>query len=309
MNKTRFLNYGRYDLYIHAPFYRNLVVITVVLMTSLALIGFLFRWWDFNEHRIMLAAEEWQSDGSYAYVGYTAVLLYCLMGVMMYAYAACFNHPLTARKDRLKTLTLPATNGEKYLWHLLLVGVGGAALLFASLLLADGLNALFSLLVGFDRVYSLTASVWSLLTMGYYEGMGHGGWLDYSEWVREMVATEPCASVGLWLAVVLSAWWQWSAFIYGSTVKFRYNILWTLLALWVLQMVLSVAAFVSCAIVENMSEDQLFFTGQMDRDSAERQVLILLYSLDFLLLATGACMWWRSWVRFRRVQITSRLNP
>lgn len=302
MNKTRFLNYGRYDLYIHAPFYRNLAIVTCVLMTGIALLGFLFRWYAFGEYRVMVAHFEEQINPDYAYVGFTAMALVCLMGVMMCAYAACFNHPLGARKDRLKTLTLPATNGEKFLWHLLLVGVGGAALLFAALLLADGLNALCSLFAGFDRVYSLTASVWSVLTMGYYEGMGEGNWQDYSEWAADMTATETCASVALWLAVVLSAWWQWSAFIYGSTVKFRYNILWTLLALWALQVVLTIVVFLFLPLLEDISRD-------LTQDSAERLALIFLFSLDFLLLATGACLWWRSWVRYCRVQITSRLNP
>jgi len=108
--------------------------------------------------------------------------------------------------------------------------------------------------------------------------------------------------VALCVACVLAACWQWTAFIYGSTVKFRYNILWTLLALWVLQVALTFLVFACLPLFENMVDG-------LDMNSGRRFLLNLVYGLDFLLLATCAWMWWRSWVRYRRVQITSTLNP
>lgn len=300
MDKNRFLNYARYDLTIHQAFYRNMALLSAVIMLSITLLGFLARWWQ-KSH-----LDVWTNDDTnYTHIFFTVISLSAVMSLLMSVYAACFNHPLANRQDRLKTLTLPATNSEKFLWHTLLVVVGGAALLTVTLLLCDALNAVFSLLTGFDHVYSLTAGVGSLITCTLYEGMGAA-----NDILGEVAVMREDA-FRLWLSIfmmsTLSFVWTISAFVYGNCLKFRYNILWTILVLWVLQTVLVIVLIV---VVTFMQEGYIMPSVDADwaRDEVYDFIAACVWGINVVLIATAALMWWRSWVRYCRVQITSPLN-
>lgn len=300
MNKNRFLNYARYDLTIHFPFYRSLALTTFVVMLAMTLFGFLFRWWSIK----------WMYDGGNdAYtVDIMVIVLLFVMGIMHNVFFGCFNHPLRQRQDRLKTLTLPVTNGERFLWHLLLPLVGGALLLFLCLLVADGMNALLSLLAGFDRVYSLTGGVLHYLSFHDYIGFSAIG--EPMEGMAMELSTIPGPGLplGFWLLYVLSVVWTLSAYVYGNHVKYRYNLLWTTLGLWLLETVLSFFFLLIAGIVSMHDADLDYYMQNLDRDTVAQIISGIFWTLDIILFVTAALLWWRSWVRFKNAQITTRLN-
>lgn len=298
MDKNRLIHYARYDLTIHRAFYRNLALTSAVLMLSITLLGFFIRWWEKTYDSAFYI-----ESLTYTHISGTVLTLLTLMGLLMTVYAACFNHPLANRQSRLKTLTLPATNGEKFLWHALLVTVGGAAFLAAVLLLCDALNALLSLLAGFERIYSLTAGASSFLGVFNYEGLG-----DANDPFREITYLRG-EYFGVWLGIVVwmagSAVWNISAFVYGNAIKYRYNILWTILTLWLLQTVVTIVAVALISLLEGVD---FYYLDNLSREDGTRIICIGIWVFDALLLGTAGLMWWRSWVRYCRAQITSRLN-
>lgn len=298
MDKNRFLNYARYDLTIHAAFYRNLALLSTIIMLSITLLGFLFRWWDKAYNHALYG-----DYSGYTHIAGTVVILAMAMGLMMNVYAACFNHPLANRQDRLKTLTLPATNGEKFLWHTLLVIVGGALQLTVALLLCDALNALLSLLCGFSHVYSLTAGIWSMVSLTGSEALGF-----LNDPLRE-IAVMRLDAFRLWLSIVVmlvvSFVWELSAFVYGNSFKYRYNILWTMLGLWVLESVVSIVMVMAVSIASTEGVEML---DDMARDDVFDFLTAMFWGFNVVLIVTAALMWWHSWVRYRHAQITSWLN-
>jgi len=300
MNKNRFLNYARYDLTIHFPFYRSLALTTAVVMLAMTLFGFLFRWWmvkiDF-------------AGGHYDYsVDFMVIALLFVMSVMHIVYFGCFNHPLRARQDRLKTLTLPVTNGDRFLWHSLLPLVGGALLLLLCLLLSDGLNALLSLLAGFDEIYSLTAGVFSAISLS--DNMGFSVVGEPLEGIIEEVSSIPGPGMlaAFWLFNILSVVWVWSAYVYGNHVKYRYNLLWTTLGLLVLQAVLSLIFIYFAVFISVHEEEMKYYMQNWDMDTVAEIISGIFWTVDFIMLTTGVLLWRFSWKRFKNAQITTRLN-
>lgn len=300
MNKNRFLDYARYDLTIHFPFYRSLVLTTAVVMLAMTLLGFLFRWW--------MAYMVYMGDEDSYTVDITVLVLLFVMSVMHLVYFGCFNHPLRARQDRLKTLTLPVTNGERFLWHTLLPLVGGALLLMLCLLLSDGLNALLSLLAGFDQVYSLTEGVFSIFSFRDSASFSFVG--DAIETIPGEISSIPGPGMPLafWLLNILSVVWSWSAYVYGNHVKYRYNLLWTTLGLWALQTVLSLLFLIIVAFISVYEEDLKYYMNGLDMDTVAEIISGMFWTIDFIMLATGVLLWWFSWKRFKNAQITTRMN-
>lgn len=300
MNKNRFLDYARYDLTIHFPFYRSLALTTAVVMLAMTLFGFIIRWWMSK----MVYEGEF---GSYS-VDLMVIALLFVMSVMHIVFWGCFNHPLRVRQDRLKTLTLPVTNGERFLWHTLLPLVGGSVLLFLCLLLCDGLNALLSLIAGFDKVYSLTAGVFSMLSLSDYTGFSAIG--EPVEEIANEFMTMPNSSVyfAFVLLNTLSLVWTWSAYVYGNQVKYHYNLLWTTLGLWALQAVLSFVFFIFVDWLTVYDNEVDNYLSGLDRDSVAKIISGMFWTVDFLMVTTGALLWWFSWKRFKNAQITTRLN-
>lgn len=300
-DKTRFVQYARYDLVLNQSFYRNLAIVTAAICVGLAVLGFLLRWRSVS---MIQGLDDFPFTDAYT-VTITTAFISIVVGTMSIVFAGCIHHPLRSKQSRISVLTLPATNAEKFLWHTLLVIVGGAIVCFGSVLLADGVNALLSLLVGFptDQIYSITAEHLRYYTLSM-------NWGPFYE--LELMRNDPIGREVLNYVIAsafASAIWGVSAYAFGNAVKYRYNIIWTVLALQVLNFALTVLAVI-CSIsfgeafmkwVETTSVEWTREDGIM----AYRTFFITIISLT---LATSALMWWGNWKLYKKAQITSKLN-
>lgn len=297
----RCAQYARYDLTLNRAFYRNIAIVTAALIAGITVLGFMFRWIGI---RNLPDANLVFSDGAYT-VTWTTFWITCLTGILCVLYAGCIHHPLRTKQSRISVLTLPATNAEKFTWHTLLVIVGGALVCLGSILLADGVNALLSLLVGFspDQIYSITAEHLRYYTLS----MSWGPLNQFDEMAADPRGHE------IYVYVVLSAFassiWSLSAYAFGNAVKYRYNIMWTLLALQVLEFVLTVL-FIICSFAfgEHLFEWIETSAGEWSVEQGMTMVRTFFITMIALLVLTSALMWWGNWRLYNKAQITSKLN-
>jgi len=290
MDFQRLQQYARYDLTINRAFYRNLTFLTLITMLSITLLGFLLRW-------LIDAAAEGAID---AYgTGMTAMCLSGAASVLLCIYAGCIHHPLRNKQSRISVLTLPATNAEKFIWHLSIVFLGGILLLLASVIVADAFNFILSVIARFpiDRIESLT---W---------GMLRGSVLKFSILGLDPIADTPQSPLNeyygyLLVYTIAGTLWNIVLFIFGNSLKWRFNLVWTALALWLLNTILSVFAFIG-----------LFLIGyNIDKmDSLSPSDIITGFSVFYwcalaFSLISGAWMMWKSWKLYCRAEVTNRLN-
>lgn len=300
-DKSRFVQYARYDLTINSAFYRNMAIVTAAIIVGITVLCFLFRW------RAVFAvdgSEDLHFLSRYT-VTFATVFVSGIAGTMSVIYAACIHHPLRTKQSRISVLTLPATNAEKFVWHTLLVIVGGWLLYTGSIVLADGVNALLSLLVGFptDQIYSITAEHLRYYTLS----MDWGPFNAFQQMKGENYGTEIFTYVLLF--VYAYSIWLLSAYAFGNAVKYRYNIVWTILALQALEFVVTVLLIVFSFIfgerIFNFMETN---AGNWTAEDAINAFRTLSISVIALTLGTAALMWWGNWKLYTKAQITSKLN-
>lgn len=290
-NKERFLNFARYDLAINRVFYRNLMIITAATSVGITLMGFMMRYLLWKD-AIDLYGPSASDDLSYIYnqMPGTAFCLLAFYAAMLCIFAGCWAHNLRNRQGRIIELTLPATNAEKFLWHLGLMLAGGLALCCVSLLLADGINALLTLITyGADGgVTSLFKAVTDLrpFSSSFYQP-------DDEERML-LNSMEFCIVVGFVVFV--------ATHVLGNALKYKHNIILTYLAWQVLGFIYLIVFFFCVGVLsEHLEYHSLPFDSIQD-------VAIGLYVLGtFGLLVTGLLGWW-SYKKYTQAQITSPLN-
>lgn len=285
MNTERLLQYARYDLTINRAFYRNISIVSLATLLSITLLGFLFRW---------LMADPFSPHSTTG----TALMLAAAAGSIHVLYAGCIHHPLRNKQSRISSLTLPATNGEKFLWHVLLVTVGGLLLLLAGILLSDLVNLLLSLFAGFSHIESLTEGVLSLYA---------GRFPDFDPFYQ--LNEIPIRGIdAIVVAELVLHLWSIAAFMLGNSIKWRHNIVWTLIALWLLNVIFTFLLVGGAAfIVDNRLQVKSFYFS-IGEEAFKQWLWAGYWIFIALTLLTGAWMVWKSWRLYCNAQLTNRLN-
>ena len=297
---NRFTQYARYDLTVNRTFYRNMAITSAAIVLAITILGFLIRWIikaNTSEYEL-----EFVGADAYAGIGGTVIFLSVFIGTMSYVYAGCFNHPLRNKQSRISVLTLPATNAEKFLWHACITIVGGHLLLLASLLTADLVNFIFSLAVGFpvDHIYSITINLFQASIGEMGTGMG-----VFSAASEQMYGPEGIGSLRYYLITLAlaSGIWYMTTFVFVNAIKYRYNIVWTILAHTALQFVLSTLTIMGA----------ILFTTQIDNFTPSEEQMETFMKVGYwaamtIFVGTTIWMWWGAWRLYKKAQITSSLN-
>ena len=311
-NKDRFANFAKYDLTINKSFFRNIAIATLVGALGIAMLGFMLRYNIYRETVLNMA--EWGAapqPGDFAHYTFNYFTAAYEMGfaiLMMAIFAGCWAHNLRSKQGRITELTLPATNLEKFLWHTLLMLVGGGLLCILSYLLADGFNALLTLMMfgAENGIGSLTQSAWETVTFstGSTEFMPHIG-MNGEVGLQEMNDTAYSFLHSVTFIILTSVMCKTLIFFFGNAVKYKYNIILTYIALQVLGTLFTVLFFVALAIFSDMA-DNVVDTG--DGEQLIRNITMGLYATGTLLLILTATLAWKSYHLYTKAQITSTLN-
>ena len=286
-NKERFVNFAKYDLAINKSFYRNLSLATIVGTFGIALFGFMIRWniWQNNVSEYSLNEESFNTfDFAWDCSGTSACLLvFCT--IMLTGFCGCWAHNLRSRQNRIMELTLPAANIEKFVWHLVLTVGGGALLVVLSAVLADGLNALlclFAMPKGAE-VPSLIAKMWSLITFSMIEDAG----------VAKTLIISPC---------ICSYILQLAFYIYGNSLKYKFNIILTYAAEQVISLVLSI---IFITIVTSIHTS---WSISMSDDDVETMFEYILYGISTIEIILATIFVWLSYRNYVKAQLITQLN-
>lgn len=286
-NKERFVNFAKYDLAINKSFYRNLSLATIVGTFGIALFGFMIRWniWQNNVSEYSLNDESFNTfDFAWDCSGTSACLLvFCT--IMLTGFCGCWAHNLRSRQNRIMELTLPAANIEKFVWHLVLTVGGGALLVVLSAVLADGLNALlclFAMPKGAE-VPSLIAKMWSLITFSMIEDAG----------VAKALIISLC---------ICSYILQLAFYIYGNSLKYKFNIILTYAAEQVISLVLSI---IFITIVTSIHTS---WSISMSDDDVETMFEYILYGISTIEIILATIFVWLSYRNYVKAQLITQLN-
>lgn len=324
-DKDRFVNFAKYDLTINKTFFRNIALVTVIGAIGIAVAMFFGRYttWkgmvgnDMEAYEQMkeMAAGGYVSEsllcvpGSYAHYNtmpMTTVFLTEFLGIMVLIFAGCWAHNLRNKQGRIMELTIPATNLEKYLWHTTLTIGGGLLLAFVSLLLADGFNALFTWMLCpvSDGFVSLTANYFNMLTLntktifgmfGNMQGPGLEG--IESDEVLQSIFTAirflMCSSLLCGIAV----------YHFGNSVKYKFNIILTYIALYVIEIICAIGIGISSAFIVGNQYDL-----ELNPSDGPSIIKGAAYTAGAIILIIACVLPVLSYKLYTKAQITSKLN-
>lgn len=312
-NKERFANFAKYDLTINKAFYRNIALVTIAGAISVALIGFMARYSIYTNMQYDSMSDIYRDVDPYAFEGYnwvyfTAAYEIGFLFIMMQIFAGCWAHNLRNKQGRITELTLPSTNLEKFTWHALLMLVGGFIACTVSLLIADGLNALLTLITygAEDGIASLSAAIGDIYTVrGFIENVilrstPFGvGLHDNSPAVRAYQA--------MTFMIVCGSISQVFVYFLGNALKYKYNIILTYICLQVISTILSILFFIGSA---TLSSIPTFMELSADTTETDPVNIVTLWSYilgGFALILAFVFIWW-SYNRYTKAQITSPFN-
>ncbi len=262
-NANRFLSVAKWDLTVNRSFYTKSALVILVVMALPALGDLAFM----PFYRAVAA------------VAYGTINNYILILPLLFGYML---HNLRSRQGRINELTLPASNFEKFLWHVCLI-------LFGSLFVA--VVSFFAI----DLLYNLTIALY------------HGP--DYAQ---EFVASlsrfgETGFGVRFSLTVTLLYLLLISTFVLGNAMKYRHNI--TMTIAWDMAAVfLTIIASFATLSHRIKLLSQTMYTGDLHLDD-----VVNFHWVNVSLCVVMACLvalcWWVAYVLYAKATITSQRNP
>lgn len=204
-------------------------------------------------------------------------------------------HGIHSRQGRIRELTLPATNFEKFCWHVVRT-VGFNVLTFVvGVLLADVLHCLFVWLAyGFGSdISSIAARVF-------------GAYVDFSLLLPDLHEGVSAAGVMTVLSGNLLAYAFVSTFALGSAWKYHRSFATTVLyhiAFWLAVVTVFMVSFTLLApVIGDSVPDIIVFLGRSQ--SWHWALLLLVVSVSVF-----AGVWYSTYRLYCGAQITTRRNP
>ena len=284
MNYNRFINVARWNFAINRAQYMKLALSLFLIMSAPLLFFILKTIWVSaisGSTELALASVPGTSLGTWM----SASFIFVLPILAGYTF-----HNLLTKQTRIKELTLPASNGEKFLFHAL-VTIGGALLTYVvSFFLLDVIQYL---LVGI--VYGFSYSQW----VPYISIFFNDGGLDISDHFF---------TSSRWLLVIMDLMLIAfiSTFVLGNAIKYRHNVLWTILFHWVLWFLLVFFLGLSVPLLKDV--DWEWLRDWLQNMGPDKTLLLLKWVVLFVLTATTVFCWWKSYRLYCCAQITTKRN-
>lgn len=307
MNTSRFLNFGKYDYTINKSFYRNITLTTIFGSVGIALTGFLGRYLEFSSAKTMGIDRSGMSEEEIyesikevtdpSNTPFTAIMIFVFCLCMMCVFAGYAFHNLRNKQGRISELTLPATNLERWTWHILTVVCGGFLVCTLSVLVADAVNAIANLMAYGSHIRSsLTTDIAKIAAVYINDdtpifGTGAAGLIFTQSsflWsFRIMFFTVFLAQIG--------------AYIFGNSVKYKYNIVLTYIVLQILGL-FGFICFLGVMGYIDENDIDIYVEGGTDI------LVYFFWTVTAIAAVVGALLYWGSYYNYCKSQITSRLN-
>lgn len=287
---NRFLNVARWDITINRKFY----IRQIVVIAGCVLIPVIFRYLkavysylmmsdslSFSEYK-SIAAIAFHDVDSYSYY-FNLLFLVAMVQMLCYAF-----HNLATKQGRINELTLPATNQERFAWHIVCKVLGTFLVFMASILLADLVHVILGwAMFGITDPHSLTCATWRL-------GNEDSFLINFNGTAYARFGLE-CFISFLGLSF-------YTTFLLGSALKYKHTFGYVLLfhvVFWIVSVILF--GIGACVIAHMNFCDLTIF--------CEVPEWLQSLLLNIPVLAVLCAMWWLTYRLYCRAQITTRRNP
>ena len=286
----RFLSVGRWDVTVNRRFYTNQATALLVLAVAPVVVRFLSAWaaGDVALFGMGTAALYPAMDMGY-WIGFMTGFYRFVFWVLPVVSLSYMLHNMVRKQGRIQELTLPASNVERFLWHLAFCLLAPMMVFFGSMLLADGINMLFAAVFGcFSQVRSLICAFFvrpCSMPVDFSSGMGHP-LLGHSFEVLSMLCFM-------------------STFALGNAWKYRYNLIFTCLmhvVLWLVSgicLMFFAGAFLQFAGYDCIADMNCNFNPN---------ATVMFCLLDLFMLALLVGIWALTYKLYCDAQVTSRRN-
>lgn len=295
-NKQRFLQVAKWDLTINRSFYRNLSIVTLAGVVAICIFAFFIRWMVEDDTNV--------EDMVYGTVEWTNIFITNFISIILLVSAGCINHPLRNKQGRISVLTIPATSCEKFLWHALLMTIGCAIFCSLCVVVADAIYALLSIMVfPADEFRSITLQyIYSLL--GIFPDEKVQGITQYS---IQMIQSGGILNINsfyfcTWMAHILAI----AVFAFGNAIKYKYNIILTVIFIIILQFVFSILFFTSVILFGDKIGD--FFDTYFTEDVLPTIINGIFIVGGIICLVISVVLWYYSYRLYCKAQVTSNMN-
>lgn len=317
-NKERFIHFAQYDLTINKAFYRNFSLFTCLTLISLTVLFFMGRYFIWQGLVVQGAdgGNFLTTDPSdvlhYQNMSLAANCIFVFLEIMMSIFAGCWAHNLRTKQGRINELTLPATNLEKFVWHVGLMIIGGGLLCLLSLLLADGVNALLTMAVyGYENgIPSLAVAVGKTCdTSAFADQLNLAVHVNSTGGITTNVNEyEITISIlkALGLANLTSIFLNTMIFMFGNALKYKYNIILTYVILQAIGTVVGIAGAIIFAL--QLSWLDAYWPQYFGDMAFLQRVPTWIYIWSAINILLSAFFVWKSYQLYKKAQITSSFN-
>lgn len=309
-NMTRFVNFMKWDLTINKTFYRNFVIVTIAGIVAIAFLSFWVSWLSYGTFNRPFYEETGNNFLNMKDMYITAMIISVYIGLIMCVYAGCLFHNLRNKQGRISELTLPATNLEKFLWHVIGMIGGGLVVCFIGILVADAINAmLVTLSMSSEYVGSLTKDFFKLIFLNVSEGMKFSS-NSFSDVFKGVISgLSELAQTSFVLAIFASLSAYIAIYAFGNAVKYKFNIILTYIALQVLEVAFQVVVFVFASMLSGSETLIQWFESFMMTLEDPIEVMSYIMSGTIVLnVIITVVLWFWTYRLYTRAAVTSSLN-
>ena len=281
MNLNRFINVARYNFAINRAQYMKLAL-SLVLAMSLPLLIFIVKsiWVSAITHNTEWALASIPGTDMGNWMSVCFVFAWPILAGYTF-------HNLLTKQSRIKELTLPASNCEKFLFHALVTIVG----------------SLLAYVVGYFML-----DILQYFYVGIVYGFSNAEWIPYSSIFfahnSNMDIHLIDGEASLWFTLISEFYLVafLSTFVLGNAIKYKHNVLWTILFHWALGFIVLICMGMLVPMLKDIDADWLL---SLDKDKVVTYLKV--GSLTLASLITIFC-WWMSYRLYCRAQITTKRN-
>jgi hypothetical protein len=301
----RFARYANFDLTINKNFYRNLALVLFFTIVGIVVFSFFMRWLTYQVSAPSLIYND---------LTMTALVVMVIMQYSLHIGAGCTLHPLRNKQGRITNLTIPATNLEKYSWHVLICVFGALVVGIISVAFADLVNYLMTIAVFKDTegVQSLFANVFANSTGAAVNNFFQQMHMSMNGQTVDPTYVSPQEAIlGRILTASLFATWAHifcttSFYAFCNSLKYKFNIPLTYIFLQLVGFILGILMLIG----------MIWFTSNVERlgidDETMRAFLenfhIYLYILGSISILAGIGFFVWAYRRYTKAQLSNRWN-
>jgi len=307
---NRFTNFAKYDLTINKNFYRNISIATLVGTIGIATFMFMMRYLNYESQSSFFIIEA-TNPNHYNYMTGSCCFVISFILIMMSIFAGCWAHNLREKQGRIIELTLPATNTEKFLWHIAIMLGGGFLVCLLSLLIADGVNAILTASVcgTEDGIASLTVNIGKLISIQPMFSQ-ETGTISVNGEAVDAAATTPELNYFLWAMgalVISSCIAEPLCYVFGNALKYKYNIILTYIAMQIIGFIFAIFFLISMGTILNSGDIMESIVMNQDKEMfiTVGNIFIAIAVIQ-LLVSVGLVLW--SYRLYAKAQITTSFN-